>query len=545
MPRRPLRRQGCGSRDIRWLPLVCAVLIAVVVQHGRADADAEVGDLHLSSLEHFLGAQRPLRHEVLLIGDGEAMRFWPMWPFYQYVASFGRLSPASDAQGARQGAVAQAAGMVTLITPNTRGFRRGMPCDEAVATFAHTAEPLLYFLVSPGDQPLLLAGVREYPGATVLEVEDMEGEHRLLHLIRSNRIDFVVYRYLSSELLVLQEGCPFTTFLHLPFFIDSGHFHVRPPPAPAPAREIDILIYGNTWSHRYPLRHRVLRALTGGHVAHTLSFKVVPHPGYNAAAQAKLRGEDWTRVLCQDVPPAFWREAAGPGALASAPQCCLREDCVLADCEAAAELVANGPLASCDDVHTCPGGSAWKGRTSESDDADAAGWLEGVGWRELKRKVERCAPVVRGRALGRLLRAAKIAVADAIQGVTVYGSDLQHSYLVAKYHEIAACGTVIAGNVPLSGHASALAPAVVDVSEEEDDAAIVAALQGALRPADALHASLRIHICLYLGVQVPCVLPTHCRPVPLLGSAISRNRPMHTVFATGRRCSRRPWRPGR
>jgi hypothetical protein len=86
---------------------------------------------------------------------------------------------------------------------------------------------------------------------------------------------------------------------------------------------------------------------------------------------------------------------------------------------------------------------------------------------------------------------------------------------------------------------------VVDVSEEEDDAALVAALQGALRPADALHASLRIHICLYLGVQVPCVLPTHCRPVPLLGSAISRNRPMHTVFATGRRCSRRPWRPGR
>ena len=54
--------------------------------------------------------------------------------------------------------------MVTLITPKTRGFRRGMSCDEAVAAFARTASPLLYFLVSPGDQPLLLSGVREYRG---------------------------------------------------------------------------------------------------------------------------------------------------------------------------------------------------------------------------------------------------------------------------------------------------------------------------------------------------------------------------------------------
>ena len=38
----------------------------------------------------------------------------------------------------------------------------------------------------------------------MLEIEDMEGENRLVHLILSNSIDFVVYRYLSSELFALQ-----------------------------------------------------------------------------------------------------------------------------------------------------------------------------------------------------------------------------------------------------------------------------------------------------------------------------------------------------
>lgn len=54
------------------------------------------------------------------------------------------------------------ANMVKLVTPKTPGFRRGMSCDEAVAAFAQTPSPLIYFLVSPGDQPLLLSGAREY-----------------------------------------------------------------------------------------------------------------------------------------------------------------------------------------------------------------------------------------------------------------------------------------------------------------------------------------------------------------------------------------------
>jgi len=59
---------------------------------------------------------------------------------------------------------------MSLITPATPGFRRGMLASDAVALFASTPDPILYFLLSPGDEPLLLRGVRHHPGPTVLEV---------------------------------------------------------------------------------------------------------------------------------------------------------------------------------------------------------------------------------------------------------------------------------------------------------------------------------------------------------------------------------------
>ena len=108
--------------------------------------------------------------------------------------------------------------------------------------------------------------------------------------------------------------------------------------------------------------------------------------------------------------------------------------------------VAHGPLASCDDVHTCPGGSAWAATGgAETGGAEGAGlWM-----REQIRLLGPCVPLVRGRELGDAIRQAKIVVTDCIQGDTVYASTLEHAYLVAKYHEIAACGAVIAGNLPL------------------------------------------------------------------------------------------------
>ena len=224
------------------------LLILVFAPYGEnaeaepaAGAHAELeGDLHWTSLRFYLQEPtEPLRHEVLLVGDGDKMRFWPMWSFYKYLVSSishkrapgtddGSSSSSSSSQQGQQSqgsagqrqqtcngqehgharsnhAVRQGASMVTLITPGSHGFQRGMACDEAVATFASTCRPLLYFLVSPGDQPLILSGAREYPGPKVLEVEDMEGEARLLHLITANHIDFVVYRYLSPELLALQD----------------------------------------------------------------------------------------------------------------------------------------------------------------------------------------------------------------------------------------------------------------------------------------------------------------------------------------------------
>ena len=92
--------------------------------------------------------------------------------------------------------------------------------------------------------------------------------------------------------------------MHLPFFLDPAHFpeHAAPPSA----RPTDVLVYGSTWSHRYPLRHRVLRALTTR--PHNLSFAVLPHPGY---AHADAPRECASGCVAGDLK--FW-DARAPGA---------------------------------------------------------------------------------------------------------------------------------------------------------------------------------------------------------------------------------------
>jgi hypothetical protein len=270
------------SHALQCVALLLGAMLCLATCGGAwATLDDSEGDLHRSSMQRYSQEHpEPLRHEVLLVGDGEKMRFWPMWHFYKYLASAVLPSPfmAMAAAGGRGGDLeweagqgrVEAAKTVTLITPTTRGFRRGMSCEEAVAAFAHTKLPLIYFLVSPGDKPLLLSGAREYRGLKILEVEDMEGPLRQRHLILSNQIQYVVYRYFNIELLVLQELCPHVHFLHLPFFIDSSHFHLplqeraagttqarerarKPLGGGDTGRETDVLIYGNTWSHRYSL----------------------------------------------------------------------------------------------------------------------------------------------------------------------------------------------------------------------------------------------------------------------------------------------------
>jgi len=254
----------------RCMSLVAAALLTILAAAHGEDVDAGAhedieGDLHRWSMRQYLQEPpEPLRREVLLVGDGDRMRFWPMWPFYKYLAASvtlagntrtgaargggsqprqggepgaeesiegqpvckSRRDSAGGGTGGSRRAEAGRGSMVTLVTPRTPGFRRGMACDEAVEAFARSYRPLLYFpllyfLVSPGDQPLILAGAREYLGPKVLEVEDMEGEARLAHLINSNRVDFVVYRYFSPELLALQVSPP----------PPSSLSHPAPPPS--------------------------------------------------------------------------------------------------------------------------------------------------------------------------------------------------------------------------------------------------------------------------------------------------------------------------
>ena len=194
---------------------------------------------------------------------------------------------------------------------------------------------------------------------------------------------------------------------------------------------------------------RVLRTLESAHMCLRGWHVVVCVKGGSGSTDFWGFRADWNEVMCDHVPEAFWRAAARTehAAAGARPACCGQRVCTRADCEVAAVRVAQGPLASCDDVHTCPGGSAWP-PTGEEVAGVAEGW--GLRMREQIRLLGRCVPMVRGRELGDAIRLAKIVVTDCIQGDTVYESTIEHSYLVAKYHEIAACGAVIAGNLPRS-----------------------------------------------------------------------------------------------
>eukprot|EP00961_Rhodomonas_salina_P200727 2707994-Rhodomonas_salina.1 len=301
------------------------------------------GDFHWTTMQKTL-SKPPLAldSEILIVGDGDRMRFWPLWPFYRYLnASMPTLRRTSAH-------FETFASGVKLVTPASPGFRSGMAVWDAIATFCETTTPLIYFLVSPGDQPLLLNGVRDYSGPKALEVEDMEGGARLSGLIRNSGVDFVFFRYFCPELQVLEEECPGVSFHYLPFFLDPSHFHLPKPPASNADRDIDVLVYGNTWSHRYPLRHRVLRALTTR--SHSIKYKILPHPGYDVSGSKIL---DATERLCSLTSDAFW-QAAVPSGLR--PPCCIQNQCNANDCEEAAMAVAQGQLSSCDDIQTCGSG---------------------------------------------------------------------------------------------------------------------------------------------------------------------------------------------
>jgi hypothetical protein len=77
--------------------------------------------------------------EVLLIGDGAAMRFWPMWPFYLYLNHSFSSNHADSTK---------IAGKLTLVTPETPNFQRGMDIADAVRKFCVTEDPIIYFMVN-------------------------------------------------------------------------------------------------------------------------------------------------------------------------------------------------------------------------------------------------------------------------------------------------------------------------------------------------------------------------------------------------------------
>eukprot|EP00960_Hanusia_phi_P074538 768263-Hanusia_phi.AAC.7 len=399
------------------------------------DPDSEA-DIHAWARRYALpGTSIAIKEEILLIGDGHEMKFWPLWGFYQYVA---RASSSFKPS-------------IKLVTSTSPGFRFGMMWEQLVHMFGRSSYPILYFLVSPGDRPLPVTGLRHYPGIKILDVEDMEGEQRLEELIVGNKIDYVTFRYFNDELIRLQALCKETKFHHLPFFLNPSHFYSNQETAGVfrENRAIDVLVYGNTWSHRYPLRHRVLRALTT--LKHNMTFEVVAHPGYY-----QTRDEvDFQELLCSRISPEFWELSRVDGHDLT---CCHSRRCSLRECREVSWKVMQGPLSSCDDIKTCPSPAALEAMTA----------------------LKSCLPDIRGKQLGDKLRRSKIVIACSIQGSTDHGFHVAHSYLVAKYHEISLCRAVVAGDLPLSGHGMGLQGSMIHLDPEMSDDEMLSVLSEAV-----------------------------------------------------------------
>ena len=55
----------------------------------------------------------------------------------------------------------------------------------------------------------------------------------------------------GEQMILLQQSCPGSTFLHLPYFFDP--LDVPEDTTPPEDRPIDVFLYGSTWSPTKPL----------------------------------------------------------------------------------------------------------------------------------------------------------------------------------------------------------------------------------------------------------------------------------------------------
>jgi hypothetical protein len=87
--------------------------------------------------------------------------------------------------------------------------------------------------------------------------------------------------------------CPRTQFLWAPHAINTALFRDHGLP-----KEVDVLLYGNTTAHTYPLRARLAELLPR---QPDLRVRIIPHPGYYPPGGAEAAGVIVGEALSREI----------------------------------------------------------------------------------------------------------------------------------------------------------------------------------------------------------------------------------------------------
>jgi hypothetical protein len=117
----------------------------------------------------------------------------------------------------------------------------------------------------------LLTGLPGAPAITALELQDSWAvPERQIEFINSQRFDLGLL-IVRHHIPYYQKHCPGTQFLWVPHAVNTALFkNYRLP------KVYDVLLYGITNAHTYPLRARIAQLLNKS----ALRFRWIPHPGY-------------------------------------------------------------------------------------------------------------------------------------------------------------------------------------------------------------------------------------------------------------------------
>lgn len=163
---------------------------------------------------------------------------------------------------------------VILFGPGEAGYRPGMPVEEAVALVCGGAWPdvIVHGMDFKESGIPILGGLAATSAITALELQDSWAvPERQTAFINEQRFDFGLM-IVAHHIPFYRCHCPRTEFMWTPHAINTRLFgdHGR-------TKDFDVLLYGNTTTHTYPLRARLAELLPR---QSDLKVRLIPHPGY-------------------------------------------------------------------------------------------------------------------------------------------------------------------------------------------------------------------------------------------------------------------------